>query len=260
MPSRGLPCVVCGEATTSTKAPSRGYVAHQACSDSRPFEHGVPSSYRHRGCRCEDCRRAWNEDCANRRRAARERGWRRASFVGRSCDECGALLRSKGGAKDGLSLCIQHRREKTDRDRQLAARRRALKVKVAKIAQGTAGNPRWPFIQGECDECGVYFVRKGAASPFCSKACSAARRKSWISRRDRLAIYDRDGWMCQICHGAVPRDVPITSDWSATLDHIVPRSRGGTDDADNLRTAHRWCNSVRGDLSHYTDADLQVTA
>lgn len=31
-----------------------------------------------------------------------------------------------------------------------------------------------------------------------------------------------------------------------TLDHIVPVSRGGTNDANNLRPAHRGCNSKRG--------------
>lgn len=31
-----------------------------------------------------------------------------------------------------------------------------------------------------------------------------------------------------------------------TLDHVVPVSKGGTNDPDNLRPAHRACNSARG--------------
>jgi len=31
-----------------------------------------------------------------------------------------------------------------------------------------------------------------------------------------------------------------------TLDHVVPVSRGGTNDPANLRPAHRGCNSDRG--------------
>ena len=32
-----------------------------------------------------------------------------------------------------------------------------------------------------------------------------------------------------------------------TADHVIPKSRGGLDDLDNLRPAHRCCNVRRGD-------------
>lgn len=38
-----------------------------------------------------------------------------------------------------------------------------------------------------------------------------------------------------------------------TLDHIVPRSRGGDDHLSNLRPAHRRCNELIGNL---TDEEL----
>jgi hypothetical protein len=49
-------------------------------------------------------------------------------------------------------------------------------------------------------------------------------------------------------------------DWAPSLDHIEPQSWALIPDHSpaNLRLAHRWCNSVRGDLSHYTDDDLRV--
>lgn len=35
---------------------------------------------------------------------------------------------------------------------------------------------------------------------------------------------------------------------ATTADHLIPRSKGGTDDVEaNLRPAHHSCNSVRGD-------------
>jgi 5-methylcytosine-specific restriction endonuclease McrA len=34
---------------------------------------------------------------------------------------------------------------------------------------------------------------------------------------------------------------------AATIDHIVPVSRGGSDDPSNLQTAHMVCNSAKGD-------------
>ena len=55
-------------------------------------------------------------------------------------------------------------------------------------------------------------------------------------------LVKRDGDTCWWCHlsfttrGAMLR----------TIEHVVPRSLGGTDDLDNLRLAHRFCNAVRG--------------
>jgi hypothetical protein len=57
---------------------------------------------------------------------------------------------------------------------------------------------------------------------------------------DRLAIFERDTWICGICGGAVEPD-------DATLDHIQPISLGGLHEPANLRLAHSVCNSRRGD-------------
>jgi 5-methylcytosine-specific restriction endonuclease McrA len=46
-------------------------------------------------------------------------------------------------------------------------------------------------------------------------------------------------------------DDPRRSDWRApgfpTLDHLIPASKGGTDDPENLKLAHRSCNRAKGD-------------
>lgn len=69
----------------------------------------------------------------------------------------------------------------------------------------------------------------------------------WISDRDRLKIYERDGWCCHLCGGAVDPDAESKSRWYPSLDHLVPRSQGGSDDTSNLKTAHRYCNAIRQD-------------
>jgi 5-methylcytosine-specific restriction endonuclease McrA len=61
---------------------------------------------------------------------------------------------------------------------------------------------------------------------------------------DREAIFERDGWLCGICGEPVEAD-------DATLDHIVPISLGGADEASNVRLAHSLCNSRRGDGIRY---------
>lgn len=64
----------------------------------------------------------------------------------------------------------------------------------------------------------------------------------WIRVEKRLAVYVRDSFRCLYCgtdlRHAAPADV--------TLDHLLPRSAGGSNEATNLVTACRSCNSARG--------------
>lgn len=72
-------------------------------------------------------------------------------------------------------------------------------------------------------------------------------QSSWaIDASTRRAIYERDGWVCQLCNGAIDFDATEHAD-RASLDHIVPQSHGGSHDPSNLRMAHVGCNARRGD-------------
>lgn len=62
---------------------------------------------------------------------------------------------------------------------------------------------------------------------------SRARRK--LHPADFISIYLRDSGVCQLCQEPVKPD-------EATLDHILPFSRGGTCEHENLALAHRRCN------------------
>jgi 5-methylcytosine-specific restriction endonuclease McrA len=61
----------------------------------------------------------------------------------------------------------------------------------------------------------------------------AHRRK--ITRR---AVFARDRWTCQYCGGVRG---------TLTLDHVVPRSRGGPSTWDNIVTCCAPCNRRKGD-------------
>ena len=67
-----------------------------------------------------------------------------------------------------------------------------------------------------------------------------------VSESFRVSILERDGYVCWLCGEATRPDVESQDDKYPTLDHVVPRSRGGSDDPSNLRCAHRLCNSLRG--------------
>jgi len=72
----------------------------------------------------------------------------------------------------------------------------------------------------------------------------------WIRREKRLAIYLRDGMACAFCGDSIEDGAMLT------LDHIVPRELGGTNEANNLITACRQCNSSKGmrDLDEFCGA------
>lgn len=65
-------------------------------------------------------------------------------------------------------------------------------------------------------------------------------RTSALSTTTIGAIILRDDWQCAYCQRRIDRD-------DLTLDHVVPRSKGGSNRADNLVLAHGDCNIARGD-------------
>lgn len=68
-----------------------------------------------------------------------------------------------------------------------------------------------------------------------------------IERIDPLAVYERDGWVCQICTRPVDREREWPDMWCATLDHRIPLTAGGAHTLDNVRLAHWICNLHKGD-------------
>ena len=68
----------------------------------------------------------------------------------------------------------------------------------------------------------------------------------WISKTRRRKIYERDGWRCVWCLVRVCDVSDCMLCAGATLDHIVPRSEGGSHATNNLITCCMGCNRLRG--------------
>ena len=56
-------------------------------------------------------------------------------------------------------------------------------------------------------------------------------------------IFERDGFVCGICNEPVDMEVRYPDAMSASLDHIIPLSRGGGHVRANVRLAHLGCNA-----------------
>lgn len=82
------------------------------------------------------------------------------------------------------------------------------------------------------------------------KAKNQARyraRKKGARRAEynRIEIFERDGWKCQLCGERVDQRLAGPNPRSASIDHIVPLSRGGDDAPWNVQLAHYGCNSSK---------------
>ena len=202
-----------------------------------------------RGCRCDGCQLAHRE---------RMRDYYRSAKGVRPRVPCSAGCGRTTFSPDDLGRCGECKRL-SRRTPEQVARRRAAQAKIRKAAKGKRSG--WIWTAGTCNWCdSVLVVRSSGPARFCSAKCKAAAKSKRFKIRpaEREAIYERDGWTCQLCMEAVEPNADPLSDWYPSLDHIVPQSRSLVPDHSpaNLRTAHRWCNSVRGDESHYTVADL----
>lgn len=55
-------------------------------------------------------------------------------------------------------------------------------------------------------------------------------------------IFTRDGWTCRLCHNPIDPNLSRRDPFGASIDHIIPLSRGGADAPENVQAAHLDCN------------------
>lgn len=60
------------------------------------------------------------------------------------------------------------------------------------------------------------------------------------------SIAERDHWRCHLCGKRVNPTTPWPHSFSASLDHVIPLTKGGEHSPANVRLAHLGCNSAKG--------------
>ena len=85
----------------------------------------------------------------------------------------------------------------------------------------------------------------------CNSSAHAMTRKMWkragISKDDsalilRTELAERDGLDCYLCGAALTLSSKHPDPLYASVDHVHPLARGGSNDRSNLRLAHLVCN------------------
>lgn len=87
--------------------------------------------------------------------------------------------------------------------------------------------------------------------------CNTCSKKYVHARRALLAatesddyrpheIFARDLWVCQLCYEPMDESLRWPYRYSASVDHILPLSLGGSDTLQNVQGAHLTCNISKG--------------
>lgn len=200
---------------------------------------------------------------------------KRSKGSGPQAKYCGAGCRPSSASTAGLNTgsCIQC-------GKSLAGRRRDA-ILCSKFCNDVRRGLRLaePLSEMVCalDGCGVVFVPKRAGVRCCSerhgqnhwnrvsRADGRQQNSPWNERRKAayhkrralklgtqvediqpLDIYERDIWLCGLCDKPVDPAVSWPDRSSASLDHIVPLSKGGTHTYENVQLAHLSCNVSKG--------------
>lgn len=110
-----------------------------------------------------------------------------------------------------------------------------------------------------CSGCNKKIPRTARADKkWCSDECASIvrghtsntkrriRTTEEIENFNRNDVYERDKWICQLCKKPVNPNLSYPNPLCASLDHVIPLSRGGSHKTTNVQLAHLHCNTSRG--------------
>lgn len=155
--------------------------------------------------------------------------------------------------------------EAKKREQEARAEERKELVSLRKAQQEAERESKRRTVK--CEICGKEFITYDLRRACCSKECSIKRMNRLTShKRDKriakekridkditaLGLFVRDGGVCWICGGKCnPKDyvirkgAKICGNNYPSVDHIVPICEGGEDSWENVKLAHRICNTKR---------------
>lgn len=117
------------------------------------------------------------------------------------------------------------------------------------------------ILWSDCADCGRTWPSTFAQASRCP-SCSVSHRRAVKRMRNAFRrgapsisgqvvtdseIFERDGWRCQLCGDPVLPFIKGLHPRQASIDHIVPVSKGGEHVAANLQLAQLGCNSAKRD-------------
>lgn len=183
-------------------------------------------------------------------------GSRRNRYCGRECYLVAAAAK-RGGVR-GLvpcEICRSPCRRFGTRAFCGSAECRRERNLLYRVAE-REGDLVTPIVYRDCADCGRPFVGRVRTNRlYCDRACAQRAGKRAGKHRRRTAeragdfitikaLGERDAWTCHLCGDAVTLRAGGLA-MSPSIDHLVPVSRGGAHTWENVKLAHKVCNSRR---------------
>lgn len=103
----------------------------------------------------------------------------------------------------------------------------------------------------KCGSCGVEIdltkpLKNGRMPTMQTLLCRPCRKGPKGYALNAAELAERDGADCALCGDLVDFALKAPHAMSPSVDHILPRSKGGSHDAENLQLAHLRCNTRKG--------------
>jgi hypothetical protein len=70
-----------------------------------------------------------------------------------------------------------------------------------------------------------------------------------VERIDPQRVYERDGWVCQLCQHPIDSQLRAPDLMSASLDHRIALAAGGLHTEEDVQSSHLICNLRKGPLT-----------
>lgn len=172
---------------------------------------------------------------------------------------CGTVVKkSCVTIRKGRALKCEHCAEMAREQKQHALQRQKEIEKDLKEFNRPV--KKWTQVSPSiCEVCGCLFIGNGKT---CSNECRKDRlnhyynmkkrvrtRKAWTAESKTIGLsrlYERDKGICWLCGGMCDYSADTNDNSYPSIDHVIPIAKGGMDKWDNIKLAHRGCNSYKG--------------
>jgi hypothetical protein len=191
-----------------------------------------------------------------------------------ACGGCGSAVLmepSRSNRYANIYCTVQCRTEHQHREVRASRRQLVphlatpvLHTFIARMPKPSRASTR-TFKSGQCRMCATWFLDLFGSST-CSDTCQAEwyadqkrnqkqrrralKRGAFVAPVYRNAIYERDGWTCQLCFRPIPRTEVVPHPDAPTIDHVLALASGGTHEPGNVQAAHFLCNALKGAREH----------
>jgi hypothetical protein len=144
-------------------------------------------------------------------------------------------------------------------ERSAVAARRAIEAEARRLAtRQRALDAERKVREWRCEVC-LSPDMWHKASPYCAP-CRRVITKGKKEHRSRARhfgvhyepvnaaeVFKRDNWTCHLCAEPISRTAKWPDQMCASLDHVVPMSKGGPHTFDNVAASHWLCNVLKSD-------------